>query len=114
MFAAALRRYIRNGAFQNFQQRLLDTLTADIAGDGRIFGFAGDFINLIHIDDTAFGTLNVVIRRLNDAQQNVFNILADIAGFRKRGRVRDGKRHIQYLRERLRKHGFTDTGRTEQ
>ena len=37
MFPAALRRNISHGTFQDFQQCLLYTFTADITCDGRIF-----------------------------------------------------------------------------
>ena len=47
-----------------------------------------------------FGTRNVVIRRLDDLEQDIFHILPDISGFRQRRGIRNGKRHVQHLGER--------------
>src|SRR2546428_4656355 len=42
MLAAPLRRYRRDGAFHELQQRLLHALARHVAGDGRIVGLAAD------------------------------------------------------------------------
>ena len=114
MLAAALRRNVCNRALQHFQQCLLNALTADIAGDGRIFALPRDFINFIDINNTALCTLDVEIRRLNQTKQDVLDVLADIAGLRQRRCIRNRKRDIQRLGKRLREQGFARAGRTDQ
>ena len=52
------------GTLQEFQQTLLYTFTADIAGDGRIITLAGDLIDLVDINDTAFSGRNIVVTYL--------------------------------------------------
>ena len=79
VLAPALRRNAGDGAFDDLEQRLLHALAGDIAGDGRVFALAGDLVNLVDIDDAALRRLNVVIGILNQAQQDVLHILADIA-----------------------------------
>src|SRR5439155_9593676 len=68
MFAAPLRWDVRDGALDELQQRLLDTFTGDIAGDRRTVAFAADLIDLIDVDDPAFGPLDIVIGRLEELQ----------------------------------------------
>ena len=65
MFPSSLGGHVGNSAFQYFQQSLLNAFPAYIAGNGRIFRLSCDFINFIHIDNTAFRPFNVIIRRLN-------------------------------------------------
>ena len=79
-----------------------------------VFGLSGDLIDLIDIDDAVLGTLNVVICCLNETQQDVFDVFADIAGFRQSRCVRNGERNVQKLCKRLRKIGLADAGGTKQ
>ena len=101
MLASALRRDVGDRALDDLQKRLLDTLAGDIAGDGGVLRLAGDLVDLVDIDDAALGQLHVEIRSLQKSEQDVFDVLAHIAGLGQRGRVRDGERHIQDLGQRL-------------
>ena len=106
MLAAALRRYIGHGAFDDLEQSLLDSLAADISGDGRILRLSRDLIDLIHIDDAVLRPLDIPVGRLDQLEQNVLHILAYIAGFCQCSRVGDGERNIQDLRQRLSQEGL--------
>jgi hypothetical protein len=114
VLSPALWWNIRDRTFQNLQQSLLDALAGDIARDTGRFRFPGDLIDLIDIDDAALGALdNVgevcpVIRGLYQLEEDVLNIFADIAGFREAGGIGNGKRDIEYLRQRLRQRVFPD------
>src|SRR5262249_60278045 len=46
MFAPALRRDVGDGAFENLQQCLLNTLPRHVAGDGRVLVLPADLIAL--------------------------------------------------------------------
>ena len=94
VLSAALWRDAGNGTLQNFEQCLLHALAADVTRDGRVFGLSGNLIDLIDIDDAVLGTLNVVICCLNETQQDVFDVFADIAGFRQSRCVRNGERNV--------------------
>src|SRR5258708_22005468 len=61
MLSAALRRNISHRAFQNLQQRLLDSLARDVARDRRDFVLAADFVDLVYIDDPLLAALHVPI-----------------------------------------------------
>ncbi len=64
MLAPALRGHVGNRAFDDLEQRLLDALARDIAGDGWIIRLTRDFIDFIDIDDAAFGACHIEVGRL--------------------------------------------------
>ena len=102
MLAAALRRYARDRALHDLEQCLLHALARYVAGDRGIVGFAGNLVDLVDIDDAALRALNVVIGRLQQLENDVLDVLADIAGFGQRRRIRDGKRNVETARQCLR------------
>ena len=113
MLTPALRRYIRDRTLQNLEQRLLHALSADIARDGRILRAAGDLIDLIDVDDTLLRLFNIPICSLQQLEQDILHVLADIARLRQRGRICDCKRHIQNFCQCLCDQGLTGTGRSD-
>ncbi len=84
-------------ALQNLQKGLLNPFSADIAGYGWILRFARDLIDLIDIDNAVLSAFDIVIRRLDQLQQDIFHILSHISGFGQARRIRDCKGYIQYL-----------------
>ena len=102
MLSATLRRNGGNRTFEDFQQRLLHALAADIARNRRIFALAGDFVDFVDVDDAALCRVNVVIRCLNQAKQDILHVFADVAGFRQARCISNRERHIQDARECLR------------
>ena len=97
MFSAALRRYVGDRTFDDLKQRLLYALARHVAGYGNIFALAGDFVYLIDINYAAFGFFNIEIGSLYQSEQDVFDILADIAGFGQRCGVGNGERYVDRL-----------------
>ena len=114
VLAAALRRNIGHRAFQNLQQRLLHALARNIAGDGRILVLAADLIDLVDIDDALLALLHIAIGCLQQLQDDVFDVLAHVAGFGQRGGVDNGERNIQNLRQRLRHQRLAGAGGADQ
>src|ERR1700730_5312759 len=106
MLAAPLRRHIGNGAFENLAQRLQNALAADITGDGGVFVLLGHLVDLINIDYALLRLLYVAVGGLQELQDNVFHVLADVPGLSKRGGVNDGERHIEHARKSLRQQGL--------
>ena len=96
-----------HGAFYNLQKRLLDTFPRHIPSNGRTVRFAGNLVNLIDIDDTPAGGLHIIIRLLNEIQDNVLHVLAHIPGFCKGRGVGNGERHFEDLREALSQKGLS-------
>ena len=88
----------RNGGFGSFndlQKGLLDALTRDIPGDRSVLTFASDLVNLINVDDAAFGLLNVAIRGLNELEKDILNILTHISCLCQRGRIDNAEGNIK-------------------
>ena len=102
VLASALRRNVGNRAFQNLQQRLLDALTRDVAGDRGVFVLLRNFVNLVYVYDALLGSLDVAIGGLQQLQDDIFDVFADVTRFGEGGGVNDSERHIQHARERLR------------
>ena len=110
MLAAALRGHVGNRALEDLEQRLLHALAAYVAGDGHVFALAGDLVDFVNIDDAALRRADIAVGRLNQAQQDIFNILAHIAGFGQRRGVGNGKGHVQDARQRLGQIGLAAAG----
>ena len=92
VLAAALRRHRGRGALEDLEQRLLDALARHVAGDRRVLALAGDLVDLVDVDDAGLGLLDVVVGGLDELQQDVLDVLADVAGLGERGGVGDGER----------------------
>src|SRR5262249_20906664 len=114
VLAPALRRHRRDRAFHDLEQRLLHALARDVAGDRGVVGLAADLVDLVDIDDPALGTLDIVISRLQQLEDDVLDVLADIAGFGERGRIGHGERDVEDARERLRQQRLARTSWADQ
>ena len=101
MLAPTLGRYRRLGAFQDLQQRLLDTLAGDVPGDRRVLALASDLVDLIDVNNAGLCALDVVVGSLDELEQNVLDVLTDVTGLGECGGVGDGERDVEHLGERL-------------
>ena len=110
MLAAALRRNARLRALHDLQQRLLHALARHVARDGQVLGLARHLVDLVDVDDADLGARNVEVRRGDELEQDVLNILAHVAGLGQRGGVRDGERHPQRAGQRLRQQRLARAG----
>src|ERR1051325_1221372 len=102
VLAPALRRDVRDGAFENLQERLLHALAGNVARDGRVLVLAADLVDLVDVYDALLRALHVAVRGLQELEDDVLNVLADVAGFGQRRRVDDGEGNTKHARERLR------------
>ena len=114
MLAAALRGNRSHRAFHDLQQRLLHALARHVAGDRRVVGLAADLVDFVDIDDAALRALDIVVGRLQQLEDDVLDVLADVTGFGQRRRIRHGEGHIQDPRQRLRQQRLARTGRADQ
>src|SRR5690606_30754112 len=80
VLAPPLRRHRGDGALEDLQQRLLHALAGDVARDRRVLALAGDLVDLVDVDDAGLGLLDVVVGRLDELEQDVLDVLADVAG----------------------------------
>lgn len=114
MLTSALWRHVGNGAFDNFKERLLHAFARHVARYRHVFAFSCDFVDFVNVDYALFGASDVAVRSLNEFQKNVFDVFADVAGFRERRCVGNRKRHVKDIRKRSRKQSLAATGRSEQ
>ena len=114
VLAPALRRHRRDRALEDLQERLLDALAGDVARDRRVVRLARDLVDLVDVDDPGLGLLDVEVGRLDQLQEDVLDVLADVAGLGQRGRVGDRERDVEDARERLREQRLPAAGRAEQ
>lgn len=114
VLAAALWGHVGHSAFEHFQQGLLDALAGDIACDGYVLiGFA-DLVYFVDVNNAALGCFEIVIRGLEELQEQVFDVLANITGFGEGGGIADGKWDVEYAGERLGEQGFSCAGWTDE
>src|SRR5262245_147816 len=114
VLAPALRGHRRRGALEDLQQRLLDALTRHVARDRRVLGLARDLVDLVDVDDAGLGLLDVVVRRLDELEEDVLDVLADVARLGERGGVGDRERDLQQAGERLREQRLPAPGRADE
>ena len=113
VFAPALRRYGGDGAFDQFEQRLLYAFAGDVAGNGEILAFARDFVDFVDVDDAFFGTGYVVVAVHQQFLHDGLDVFADVARFSQRGGIGNGKGDVQAFRQRLGEQGLAGTGRAD-
>src|SRR5690606_9283678 len=114
VLAAALRRDVRDRALENLQQRLLHAFTRDIAGDRRVLVLAADLVDLVDIDDALLRLLDVAAGGLQQLEDDVLDILADIARLGQRRGVDNGEGDRELLGERLREQRLARARRADQ
>src|SRR6185295_10102774 len=114
VLAPALRRHVALGAFEDLQESLLHAFARDVAGDRRVVALAADLVDLVDVDDAALGLLLVAARGLVELEDDVLDVLADVAGLRQGRGVRDRERHREEPRERLREQSLAGAGRADE
>src|SRR5207247_255938 len=104
----------RDRAFHDLEQGLLHALARDVAGDRGVIRLAADLVDLVDIDNAALGALDVIVGGLQQLEDDVLDVLADIPGVGERGRISHGERHVEDARERLRQQRLARTGWADQ
>src|SRR5205823_5479706 len=110
MLASALRRDVGDRALQDLQQRLLDAFTRHVARDRGVLVLAADLVDFVDIDDPLLAFLDVPARGLQQLEDDVLDVLADIAGFGERRGVDDREGNREQLGERLREQRLAGAG----
>ena len=114
VLAAALRRDVGDRAFEDLQQRLLHAFARDVARDRRVLVLAADLVDFVDVDDALLALLDVAAGRLQQLQDDVLDVLADIPGLGQRRRIDDGEGDGEELGEGLREQGLAGAGRADQ
>ena len=114
VLAAALRRHVGDRALEDLQQRLLDALARHVARDRRVLVLAADLVDLVDVDDALLALLDVAAGRLQQLEDDVLDVLADVARLGERRRVDDREGDRQQLGERLREQRLAGAGRADE
>ena len=109
VLAPALGRHARHRAFDDLEQRLLHALARDIARDRGVLARARDLVDLVDVDDAALRAFDVVIGVLQQRDDDVLDVLADVAGLGEIRGVGDRERYVQDAGERLREQRLAGT-----
>ena len=110
VLATTLRRDAGGRALEDLEQRLLHALAGDVARDRRVLALAGDLVDLVDVDDARLGLLDVVVGGLDELEEDVLDVLADVAGLGQGRRVGDGERDVEHLGQRLGEVGLAAAG----
>ncbi len=110
VLAPPLGRDRCGGPLQDLQQGLLHALAGHVAGDRGVLGLAGDLVDLVDVDDPGLGLLDVVVGGLDQLEEDVLDVLADVARLGEGGGVGDGERDVQHAGEGLRQEGLAAAG----
>ena len=114
VLAAALRRDVGDGPFEHLQQGLLHALAGDVAGDRDVLAGLADLVDLVDVDDAALGGLDVEVGGVQQLEQEVLDVLADVAGLGQRGGVADGEGHVEDPGQGAGQQGLAAAGRADQ
>ena len=97
-----------------FKQRLLHAFARNVARDRDVLARLADLVDLVDVEHAALGRFEIEIGRVQQLEQQVLDILADIARLGQRRGIADRERHIEDLRQRPGQQGLAAAGRTEQ
>ena len=86
----------------------------DVAGDRGVVALAADLVDLVDVDDAALRLLLVVAGGLVELEDDVLDVLADVAGLGERGGVDDREGHREHAGQRLREQRLAGAGGADQ
>ena len=89
---------------------MLHTLARDVPRYARVLRLARDLIDFVDVDDATLAFSNIEIAGLQEPDENVFDVLADIPCLGKRRCVSNRKWNVQDPRECLREERLADAG----
>ena len=111
VLATTLWWHRRGCSFNDLEQSLLNTFTGDVPGDRGVLTFASHLVDFIDVDDSHFSALSIKFSSLNEFEQNVFNIFANVTGLGQCGGISDSKGNIENSGKCLRQQRLARTGR---
>ena len=89
------------GPLDQLEQGLLHPFTRHVSGNRRIFGFTGDLVDFVDVDDAPLRLLHIVITALQQLADDVLYVFSNIARFSQRGGVGHNKWNMQHACQRL-------------
>ena len=114
MLAAALGRHVGDGAFEHLEEGLLNAFARDVAGDGDVVVGLADLVDLVDVDDAALGGFEVEVGGVEELEQDILDVFADVAGLGEGGGVADGEGDVEHAGEGLGQQGLAAAGGADQ
>ncbi len=87
--------HVGDSPFEQLEQGLLHALAGYVAGDRNVLAGLADLVDLIDVDDALLGGGDLVVGRHHELEDQVLDVLADVAGLGQGGGVADGERDVQ-------------------
>ena len=114
MLAAPLRRDVGDRPFEHLQEGLLHPFARDVAGDRDVVVRLADLVDLVDVDDAALGAFEVEVGRVQELEEDVLDVLADVAGLGQRGGVADREGDVEDPGQGPGEQGLAAAGRADQ
>ena len=92
---------------------LLHALARHVTRDRRVVGLARDLVDFVDIYDAALRALDIVVGGLQQLQNDVLDILTDVARLGQGRRVRHGEGNVEHPRQRLGQQRLAAAGRPD-
>src|SRR5258708_8427080 len=102
MLAAALRRNVSHRSLQNLQEGLLHALAGNIASDRGVLVLASDLVDFVDVDHAGLGAADIAVGSLQQLENDVLDILADITSFCQSSCIDDRDCNVEHASESLR------------
>src|SRR5687768_813303 len=99
MLASTLRRDRRNCSLDDLEERLLYALTRDVARDAGVLRLPRDLVDLVDVNDPALALGDIEVAGLQEPDENVLHVFADISRFGQRRGVGDREGNVEDPRE---------------
>jgi hypothetical protein len=99
-------RHVGDRALDDLEEGLLDALARYVAGDGDVLALAGDLVDLVDVDDAALGGADIAPGVLDELEEDVLDVLADVARLGEGGGVGHGEGDFELLGEGLGEEGL--------
>ena len=96
MLASSLGWHVGDGAFEKFQEGLLNAFARHVAGDAGVVALAGDLVDFVDEHDAVFRGGDVVVGGLQQSHEDVLHVLAHVASLGEDGGIGDGEGNVEH------------------
>src|SRR5262249_843485 len=110
MLSSALRWDVGDGPLEDLQQCLLHSFARNVASNRGILVLAANLVDLVDIDDPGLSAFDVAVGRLQQLQDDVLYVLANVPGLGQGCRIHDGERYVEHARQGLSEKSLAGSG----
>ncbi len=114
VLAAPLGRHVGHGPFEHLQEGLLDALARDVAGDRDVVGGLADLVDLVDVDDAPLSGFEIEVGGVQQLQQDILDVLADVSRLGQSGCVADGEGDVEHAGHGAGQQGLAAAGGADQ